>query len=33
VVSRVDDLQSFIVHLEPYGGLFLLLTEEEPASS
>jgi trehalose synthase len=33
VVSRVDDLQSFIVHLEPYGGLFLLLTEEEPSAS
>ena len=26
---HVDDLQSFVVHLEPYGGLFLLLGEPE----
>ncbi|GAA1977077.1 maltose alpha-D-glucosyltransferase [Microbacterium pumilum] len=29
-IAHVDDLQSFIVHLEPYGGLFLLLREPEP---
>jgi len=29
-VGRVDDLGSFTVHLEPYGGLFLLLREPEP---
>ena len=26
-IGHVDDLQSFVVHLEPYGGLFLLLRE------
>ena len=30
VIARVDDLQSFPVQLEPYGGLFLLLRPEEP---
>lgn len=29
VIARVDDLQSFPLHLEPYGGHFLLLRPEE----
>ncbi|QIG38994.1 maltose alpha-D-glucosyltransferase [Microbacterium sp. 4R-513] len=28
VIARVDDLQSFPLHLEPYGGHFLLLRPE-----
>ena len=29
-IGHVDDLQSFGVHLEPYGGLFLILNEPAP---
>ena len=29
-IGHVDDLRSFGVHLEPYGGLFLILNEPAP---